>query len=191
MLDGPQDGILGDFVEHDALGVLGLQSQHFIEVPGDGLSLAVLIGRKPHHVCFLGFLFEFADQFLLLGRDFIVGFEGVGIDAELFLLQVADMTVTGEHFIVLSQKLLDGFSLAGDSTMTRFFCMCVFVNNLTCGKSRKKERLHHIIRSKSVFFAKHRFNGQLTPFQLTIDNGQLTIALRCADMLQGGECRAT
>ena len=50
VLDGIEDGSLGDFVEDDTLGVFLLQVEGLIEVPRDGFSLAVLIGCQPHRV---------------------------------------------------------------------------------------------------------------------------------------------
>ena len=46
--NGLQNGGLGDLRKHDALGLLGLQSQRLHEVPADGLSFPVLIRREPH-----------------------------------------------------------------------------------------------------------------------------------------------
>jgi len=42
-----QDRIFGDFVENDAFSLIGFQAQYFRQVPGNSLSFAVLIRRKP------------------------------------------------------------------------------------------------------------------------------------------------
>ena len=47
MLDGLQDGRLGDFVEYDAAGLRLVQAQRLRQVPGDGFPFAVLIGGEP------------------------------------------------------------------------------------------------------------------------------------------------
>ena len=45
---------------------------------------------------------------------------------EIFRFQIADMTIARHNLIVLSEELLDGFALAGDSTITKFFCISIF-----------------------------------------------------------------
>ena len=62
-------------MEHDAVGLLLVQSQHLAQVPGDGFSLAVFIGCQPHLLGVLGLLLQVADQLLLLIGDFIFGYE--------------------------------------------------------------------------------------------------------------------
>ena len=47
ILDGVLDGVLGDLVEDDAPGAGRVETEGLAEVPGDGLSLAVLIGSEP------------------------------------------------------------------------------------------------------------------------------------------------
>ena len=47
IVDGLEDGCLGDFVEGDAPGVFLPEPEGLEQVPGDGLSFAVLIGCEP------------------------------------------------------------------------------------------------------------------------------------------------
>ena len=85
MLDGAQDSVLGDFVEDDAPRVFGLQSQHLVQVPGDGLSLAVLIGCEPDGFGFGRFFLQVGDELLLVCRNFVLRLEVVvDVDAEIF-----------------------------------------------------------------------------------------------------------
>ena len=112
MLNGFQDGGLGDFVEHDAACVLGLEVQHFGQMPSDGFPLAVLITCQPHGLSLGGLGFQLLDQFLFVGRDFVDGFEAMlHIHTEIFLVKVADVSVTRHHFIILPQKSLNSLGL--------------------------------------------------------------------------------
>ena len=53
-----------DFVEGDALDLVGLELEHVDEMPGDGLSLSVMVGGEVNE----GGL---GDQGLELGQDFL------------------------------------------------------------------------------------------------------------------------
>ena len=113
LLDGFEDGPLGDFVEDDTLGLVDGETQHFGQVPCDGFSFAVFIGRQPYGLA-LGQLGQFVHHFLLVARDFIDGPElVVDIDAQVFFRQVADVSETRLDDIVLAEELLDGFGLGG------------------------------------------------------------------------------
>ena len=113
MLDGIKDSGFGNLVEHDTLGLLLIQSQHLTQVPRDGFSLAVFIGCEPYLTGFLGLVLQFTDQFLLLIGNLVFGFQGGVVDTQLFLLQVADMSVTRHDFIVLAKKFLNRLGLGG------------------------------------------------------------------------------
>ena len=62
--DGRLDGGRRDFVEGDALDLVGLELEHVDEMPGDGLSLSVMVGGEVNE----GGL---GDQGLELGQDFL------------------------------------------------------------------------------------------------------------------------
>ena len=91
-----QDGVFGDLVEDDAAGAVALETERLDQVPGNGFSLTVLIGSQPDELRLAGGLLQFGHHFLLLGRHHIFGFESCGdVHAELFVLQVPDVTETG------------------------------------------------------------------------------------------------
>ena len=111
--DGLQDRPLGDLVEDDALGPVDGEPQHFGEVPCDGFSFAVFIGRQPDGFRF-GQLGQFVDHLLLVARDFVDRFESFrDIDAEVLFRKVPDMTEARFDDEVLAEKFLDGLGLGG------------------------------------------------------------------------------
>ena len=82
LLERIRDGMLGDLVEdHAAHRHLGLE--HFQEVPGDRLALAVLVRGEQQFARALQLLLEFRDGRLLIGvhdverREALVGVDGV------------------------------------------------------------------------------------------------------------------
>ncbi len=68
--DGGADRVLGDLVEHHTLDG-DLRLENFLEVPGDGLALAVLIGGEEEFVGVLQQVLELLDLGLLVGVDHI------------------------------------------------------------------------------------------------------------------------
>ena len=113
VLYGGEDSGLCDFVEHDALRRLGVNAEHLCQVPRDGLSFAVFIGREPYGGGFLGGRAQLAHHVLLVGWYFVVGRKRVEVYAEVFLFQVTDMAVTRHYFIVVAKEFLNGFCLCG------------------------------------------------------------------------------
>ena len=110
---GCLNGGLGDFVEHDAPCFLGVEPEHLGQVPGDGFSLTVFIGREPYGLRFPGMGPELAHHVLLVGRNFILGFERVEVHAKVLFLQVADVPVAGHHLEVGTKEFLDGLCFGG------------------------------------------------------------------------------
>ncbi len=109
---GIQYGFLCDFVEHYAPGVFRFQFQNLVQVPCDGFSLAVFIGREPHGLGLGGRLAQFAHQRLLLVGNLVHRTETmVNVDTETLAFQIAHMAVARHHFEVFAQKLLYGFCL--------------------------------------------------------------------------------
>ena len=108
MLDGREDGRLRDFVEHDATRFLRVEPEHFGEVPGNGFPFAVFIGCEPNCLRLFSLCTQFVNQVFLVRRYFVLGLERVEVHAKVLLLQVADMSVAGHHFIVRAEKLFDG-----------------------------------------------------------------------------------
>ena len=96
-------------MEHDALRAVDRETQHFGQVPCDGLSFAVFIGSEPNGFV-LGQLGQFVDHLLLVARDFVDGREAVvDMDAEVLLGEVADVSETRFDDEILTEELLDGF----------------------------------------------------------------------------------
>ncbi len=80
--DRPLDGLGGDLGEDDALH-RDLRVEHLEQVPGDGLSLAVLIGREYEFARVLHQRLQLADVVLLVRADDVERLEVVvGVDAE-------------------------------------------------------------------------------------------------------------
>ena len=105
--DGIEDGRFGDLVENYAVRVLRLKAEHFVKMPGYGLSLTVLIGCEPDGFRLLGCGLKLLYKLLLVGRDLILRREiALDIDAHAFLLQVTDMAETRHDLIVGAQKFL-------------------------------------------------------------------------------------
>ena len=113
MLDGLQDGVLGDFVENDAAGLILGEAQGVVQVPGDGFPFPVLIGGQPDGVGRVCQLLQLVHDLFLPGRNHVFRREPIGyVYAQLLLLQVADVAERGRYCKLLSQKLLDRVHLA-------------------------------------------------------------------------------
>ena len=112
--DRLQDGGLGDLGKHDALGLLGLQSERLHEVPADGLSFTVLIRREPHHLGFLRQGFQLGHHLFARGADLVLGGEIVlDVDAFVALGQVPDVPHGRLHHEVFAEVAFNGFRLGG------------------------------------------------------------------------------
>ena len=109
LLDGFEDGPLGDFVEDDTLGLVNGETQHFGQVPCDGFSFAVFIGREPDGLGLLGQRRKFLDNLAFVARNFIDRFVVlVQIDAEIFFREVPDMPEARLDDEILAQEFFDG-----------------------------------------------------------------------------------
>ena len=86
VLDGLHDGGLGNFVEHDARGLLLVESEHFAKVPTDGFSFAVLIGCQPNSLGCFRVLLQIGHHLGLLLGNLVGGLKGLFVYAEFFLL---------------------------------------------------------------------------------------------------------
>ena len=112
MLQRVLHGARGDFVELDALDVLRLVLDDLGDVPGDGFSLAVGVGRKIDGIGLGGRVLKIPDHLFLALDDFIVRGKVVGlVHADFSGGQVADMPDAGLHHVFVSQKFLDGLHL--------------------------------------------------------------------------------
>ena len=111
VLDGLEDRTLGDFVEDDAFRLIDRETQHFGQVPCDGLSFAVFIGCEPYGFRLREFG-EFIDDLLLVSRNLVDGLEPfVDVDSEVFFREVADVSETRFDDIIRAEELFDGLGL--------------------------------------------------------------------------------
>ena len=109
-----EDGVLGDFVEHDTAGARGIQREGLAEVPGNGFPFAVLIRGEIDDSGLGGQFLEFGDRLPLVGGDDVFrGEPVVYVDTEFFLLQVTDVPLGCLDCEVLSEELLYGLHLSG------------------------------------------------------------------------------
>ena len=113
VFDSLKNGWFGDFVKHDTARGFGLQAKHLIQVPSDSLSLAVLIGCEPHHLCLFRCFFQIGYTALLVFGDFVDRAETVfHINTEIALVQVANMALTCHHLVVFSKIFFDSLRLS-------------------------------------------------------------------------------
>ena len=119
--DGLLHFALGNFVEHSAVeGALAVDEavflEDFVDVPGDGLTLAVRVGREIDGGGFLRGLQDGLDVLFLVlfADDVVLHREAVrGVDSAFLGHEVADVAVAGKHLETCSQVLLDGLGLGG------------------------------------------------------------------------------
>src|SRR3990172_366426 len=115
VFDGEKDRLLGDLVEQHAvnfLAVLGAARDGLGHVRGNGLALAVRVGREQDAVRFFGGGLElFHDRRLALDHD-VAGLEVLfNVNAELALRQVHDLAYGGLYRVVFAEILADGLCL--------------------------------------------------------------------------------
>ena len=95
VLNGIQYGVFCNFVEHNSLRVLRLESQIVLEVPGYGFSLAVFIGCQIDGVCLCGQSLKVCNHLFLVCRNLIFGLEPVFyVYAQGSLRQITYMSET-------------------------------------------------------------------------------------------------
>ncbi len=105
--DGVHDRVLCYLMKDDSPCLCLFQPESFVEMPGDGLSLPVLIGRKPHCGNAFRRLLQFGHHLLLVRGYHIFRSEVVlHIHAQLLVLKIPDVTETGFHHIAVSQEFL-------------------------------------------------------------------------------------
>ena len=110
--------LLGDGVEHDPLDRLAVERllllEHFEDVPGDRLALAVGVGRQDQLVGALDGPRDVVEALLRLGIDLPDHAEiGVRIDRAVLGRQVADMAEGGQDLVAAAEILIDRFRLGG------------------------------------------------------------------------------
>ena len=109
-------GFLGDFVEHHAVHCLVLELlaalQQLVQVPGDGLTLAIGVGREIEGVGILELGGDRLDV-LVIAVDHLV-FHGeviARVDRAFLGHQVAHVTIGGQDLEVLAQVFFDRLRL--------------------------------------------------------------------------------
>ena len=134
VLDALGDDLLRDLVEGHALGLIVRQIQQLLQVPRNGLSLAVRVGREVDGAGRLGALFQVGDHVGAILHGQILRREvTVDIDAHRALWQVAQMPHRGHDLIVAAQIFFDcsGLRRRLDDHQIRFcFCHRVCSNSL-------------------------------------------------------------
>ena len=109
ILDGVEYRLLGNLVEYDSLCVFRIQFQCLLQMPCYGFPFAVFIGCQPYLVGLLHCFLQVGNQFVLLLGDVVFGLVLIiDVNTHLFLGQIADMAVARFHYIIFTEKLLDG-----------------------------------------------------------------------------------
>ena len=112
LADALGDHLAGDLVEGDPEGLVLRQVQQLLQVPADGLSLAVWVGGQVNGVAVLGCLLQVPDNVLLALDGPVIGFKVVvHVHAQLAFGQVPQMSHTGLHLIRGAQVFADGLGL--------------------------------------------------------------------------------
>ena len=116
--DGLLHGALGNLVEHDAVHLLVFQRllllQNLVQVPRDGLALAVGVGRQVQVVGALEAAQNVADMLAVAVNDFVLHREAVlGVHRAFFRHQVADMAVGGHDLEIRAEIFLQRPRLRG------------------------------------------------------------------------------
>ena len=119
--------VLGDLVERHPPALVVRQVQELLQVPGNGLSLAVRVGCKIDHVRAFSRLLQITDNILFALDGFVDRLEiMLQIHAQGTLGQVPEMAHAGLHCEILAQIFTDGLGLRGrlhdDQAV---FCHCV------------------------------------------------------------------
>ena len=114
VLDRLGDRLLGDLVEQHPLDVRVGGAQLLGDVPGDGLPLAIGVGRQQHALGLLGGALDLREHLLLALDDLVFGREVVvDVDAHGLAGQVLDVAHRRLHHVARAQVLLDGVRLGG------------------------------------------------------------------------------
>ena len=112
VLEGFQNRLLGNLVEHDPVD-LGLGSLQLLrEMKTDRLAFTIRVGRQVDVFDFLRRLLELGEYLLALWNDDVVGTETLlDIDSQLALGEIPNVSHGGFHQVVSAQELVDGFRL--------------------------------------------------------------------------------
>jgi hypothetical protein len=114
VLEGLEDRVLRDLVEHDAVHVLRGHVERLAQVPRDRLALAVGVGREVDRLrCFREPL-QLADDLLATADRLVRGLEAlVDVDAEAARRQVAHVPLRRADDVARAEVLVDRAGLRG------------------------------------------------------------------------------
>ena len=112
MLDAVRDHLFGDLVEGDAAGLVIRQVQQVLQMPADGLALAVRVGGEKDGLAVLGGGLQVLDDILFpLDGPVVGGKVTLHVHAQGALGQVTQVTHAGLDHIVRPQIFADGLGL--------------------------------------------------------------------------------
>ena len=112
--DAVLDRLLCNLVESYALGILILKPEQLLDVPRNGLALAVRVGCEINEIAFADFTADFFDDFILTFDRHIFRLEiMLNIDAHFLFRQVAQMPHRSLDHIIRPEVLADGLCLGG------------------------------------------------------------------------------
>ena len=129
MFDRVLDGLLRDLVELNAAGLVFINTEDMVQMPADGLSLAVRVCCEVNLGSVAGFLADAAEDVAAAADRDIFHFKVfIRIDAELTFREVANMALGGLDLIAFAQIAADGFCLGRRLDDNEFlFCGCHLV----------------------------------------------------------------
>jgi len=112
--EGLADGVAGDFVEDYPVDLLIADAEGLGQVPGDGLALAVKVGRQEDFGGRLGAPLKFGDDLLAPCQEFVCRGEAVlDVHADGLCRQVADMAHRGLYYVIVAEIAVYGLGLGG------------------------------------------------------------------------------
>ena len=104
--------VLRNLVKHDAINRFLSFDNLVGHVPGNGLSLPILIRREKHRVRHVARLFQRGEHLRFAWNHHVLGLKIVrDVNAQLFLRQIAHVPHTCFDMILISKKFIDRFRL--------------------------------------------------------------------------------
>ena len=137
MFNGILDCSLRDLVEDDAMDRFVLEGaaflQEFVEMPGDGFTLAIRVGREiegiglPEFVCDCLHMFAVAVDDLVIHRKAVLR-----VDCALLGNEIAHMAIGSKHLEILAEIFLDGFGFGGRLYNDQVHPSCLVCMTVDC-----------------------------------------------------------
>ena len=113
LVDGLLHGLLRDLVEEDAADFRRVVAEELHHVPADGLSFAIRVGRDVDRVGLLRGGLQLADDLLFSFENLVLREEGLLVDAELALREIADVADGRFDDVILPDELVDRLRFRG------------------------------------------------------------------------------